>query len=65
MDRIVAVDYGTNVITVDQSITWNAGDGIGFPYSGSAPDIGAHEFTQGGSTIPRAPSNLRLTQPQK
>ncbi len=41
------VDYENNILTIDKSIAWNAGDGVGLPYYGSAPDIGA--FESGGS----------------
>jgi hypothetical protein len=40
---ITAVDYTTNRLTVEQAVTWVAGQGVSLPYSGSAPDIGAHE----------------------
>ncbi len=42
--RITNVDYGTNTIAVDRSISWNSGDGVSYTYSGSAPDIGAYEY---------------------
>jgi len=38
------VDYGTNVITVDRSISWSQGEGVAFSYRGSAPDRGAFEY---------------------
>jgi hypothetical protein len=40
---ITNVDYGTNTIFVDRSITWNKGDGVSLPYAGDSPDIGAFE----------------------
>ena len=42
--RIVAIDYAKNVITLDRAITWQAGDWVTLPYSGTAPDIGAEEL---------------------
>jgi len=45
--RITDVNYDTNTIIVDTSISWGAGDGVGYPYSGSAPDIGAFEYVGG------------------
>lgn len=41
------VDYENNILTIDRSINWNAGDGVWLPYNGAAPDIGFYE--SGGS----------------
>ncbi len=38
---VVAVNYSTNQITVDTSISWNANDGVSYAYSGVRPNIGA------------------------
>jgi len=43
--HITNVDYPNNIITVDQSVTWNTGDGIALVYNGTAPDIGAYEYS--------------------
>jgi hypothetical protein len=45
--KITNVNYVTNTITVDRSISWGSGDGASYPYSGLAPDIGAYEYTGG------------------
>jgi len=52
--RITAVNYATNTITLANSISWNKGDGVSYPYSGSAPDIGAYEYDEygGSSSLP-------------
>jgi parallel beta helix pectate lyase-like protein len=42
--KIVSIDYKSNIITIDRALSWNAGDGLTLPYSGSAPDIGAYEY---------------------
>ena len=42
--RVVAFDYESNLITVDQSVSWREGVGVSLAYRGSAPDIGAHEY---------------------
>jgi len=42
--RITDVNYNTNVLTVDAALSWTSGLGIGLPYDGSAPDIGAFEL---------------------
>ncbi len=41
---ISAINYDTNEITIKKSLTWNAGDGVSPPFSGSKPDIGAIEY---------------------
>jgi len=41
---IVSVDYSTNVVTIDRSISWAAGAPVSLPWNGSAPDMGIHEF---------------------
>ena len=56
--RITSINYVTNTITVDTSLTWTQNQGISVAYEGSAPDIGAYEFPQ--STPPSAPNNLRI-----
>ncbi len=56
---VTDVNYETNTITIDRSISWNKGDGVSYPYSGSKPDIGA--FQSGGDmTAPAAPSGLTV-----
>ena len=42
--RITSVDLNANTITLEQSIAWSNGDAVTYPYSGAAPDIGAHEY---------------------
>jgi hypothetical protein len=49
--HIVGVDYTANKITVDKSLIWISGQGVGLAYSGSAPDIGAYEYT-GSAVLP-------------
>jgi len=46
--RITDIDYDNSTVTVDQSISWNNGDGVSLPYSNSVPDIGAYEYDIGG-----------------
>jgi hypothetical protein len=42
--RVVDVNYVTETITVDRSISWNAGDDVSLmSYNGNGPDIGARE----------------------
>ncbi len=42
--RIIGIDYGTNVITVDSSLSWTGGQGVALAYNGEAPDAGAFEY---------------------
>jgi len=58
--RITNVDYSTNTITVDTSLTWTEGQGIALAYNGSAPDQGAYEYQRNGA--PNPPQNLRILQ---
>jgi hypothetical protein len=39
-----------NTITVNSSLTWTNGQGVALPYSGSAPDVGAFEYSATGGT---------------
>jgi len=58
---VVAVDFTTNVLTLDRSLTWTSGQGVALAYEGSAPDMGAYEMAAGGgSTAPAPPTNLRI-----
>jgi hypothetical protein len=41
--RIIAIDYANNKITIDRTIMWEKGDGVSFPFSGVAPDMGASD----------------------
>jgi hypothetical protein len=52
--RITNVNYDTNTITVNRSLSWSNGQGISQPYSGIAPDIGAYEYSS--ATPPPPPS---------
>jgi hypothetical protein len=46
--RITDIDYVSNTITLNQSLTWTQGQGISFPYAGLRPDIGAYEYVPSG-----------------
>jgi len=45
--RITNVNYGSHTITVDTSLSWTTGQGVGLAYEGSAPDIGYYEYNPG------------------
>jgi hypothetical protein len=53
--QIVGIDYDTNVITVGREITWKEGDGVGFPFYGARPDVGAFEYRGEDSTFADVP----------
>jgi len=60
--EVTAIDYDTNQITVNRSISWNNGDSVSLDnYYGSAPDIGAFEYEPTGNIAPTnsnpSPSN--------
>jgi hypothetical protein len=61
--RIVDVDYAGNVLVLDRSLTWSAGEGVALQYSGNAPDMGAFESGGAGASRPSAPTNLRIVSP--
>jgi hypothetical protein len=41
---IVKIDYATNTLTLDKSLTWTDGQGLAGKYSGTSPDLGAWEY---------------------
>jgi hypothetical protein len=45
--RITNINYNTNTITVDTSLSWTSGQGLSLAYKGSKPDMGAFEFGSG------------------
>jgi hypothetical protein len=45
--RITGVDYQTNTITLDRSLTFASGQGMALAYVDSAPDLGAFEIPGG------------------
>ncbi len=57
---ILAIDYATGVITLNQALSWTDGQGVHLAYTGSAPDIGAYEKDLTSGSTPAAPRNLRL-----
>jgi hypothetical protein len=42
--HILRVDYNNNILTMDQPLTWSAGQGVALQFNGQAPDLGAFEF---------------------
>ncbi len=50
---ITDINYQTNQITLDRSITWANGEAVNLPYAGNRPDIGAFEY----GTISNPPPN--------
>jgi hypothetical protein len=41
--RILGVNYEANLLTLDRSLAWSAGQGVSLAYQGIGPDIGAYE----------------------
>ena len=60
--RIMSIDYSNNTITVEDSLTWNKGDGVSLPYTGQAPDIGAFEFDTGEKAAPSSPDITEVNE---
>ncbi len=44
--RITNINYATNTLTLDTSLTWDIGEGVSLKYKGLAPDIGAYEYPE-------------------
>jgi hypothetical protein len=44
--RIVAVNYATNTITVDRTVSWEEQAPVTYNFSDNGPDIGAHEYQE-------------------
>lgn len=43
---ILTNDCENNTLYLDRSITWTQGQGVSLPYAGSAPDMGAYEYSE-------------------
>ena len=59
--RILAIDYFTNILTLDKPLSWLAGQGLHLAYSGSAPDVGAFEYASLSGRL-SAPQNPRMAE---
>lgn len=42
--HVTEIDYSTNVLTLDTSLTWSNGQGVSLAYNGDGPDIGAFKY---------------------
>jgi len=61
--KIIDIDYTNNILTLDTSLTWNSGQGVGLAYSGSAPDVGSYEYSGTAppdTTPPAPPTGMRV-----
>lgn len=56
--QIIAIDYTTNVVTIDRNISWQTGEDVHLTYFGAAPDIGAAEYTTSADGKPKPPKIL-------
>jgi PKD repeat protein len=63
--RVVAVNYATKTLTLDQALTWTDGKGVTLAYLGQRPDVGAYEYTSGANQRPVASFtvSVRADQP--
>ena len=59
---IQTINYDTGTIVVSPAINIEKGEGVALDYSGSAPDIGAHEYIGGNSdtTTPSIPAGFSV-----
>jgi len=60
--RVLSIDSVAGVLNVDRDSSWSAGQGVTLAYEGSSPDIGAYELATN-TTLPGAPTNLRIVAP--
>jgi hypothetical protein len=56
--QVTHVDYAANTLTLAQSVSFSAGQGLALDYQGTAPDIGAVETDP--RVAPLAPNGLRI-----
>lgn len=49
--KVTNVDYVSNTISVDTSLSYYSGQGVSLAYSGFSPDIGADEYQQTGDPL--------------
>lgn len=62
--KILQIDYAKNRLTIERSISWQAGDPVSLNYSGRAPDIGGFELnTTRDTQAPAPPQNVKLVNP--
>jgi hypothetical protein len=60
--QIINIDYTNNLITINQPIDWQQNEPVSLNYSGSAPDIGAHEYhITGDALAPDPPQNIKVS----
>jgi hypothetical protein len=43
--RVVAIDYPNRTLVLSEPLSWQDGVGVHLAYTGTRPDMGAHEFT--------------------
>jgi parallel beta-helix repeat protein len=58
--RITRVDYITNEISIDRSLSWNSGLGVALEYRGGKPDMGAFESNVVRYDKPSPPTGLAI-----
>lgn len=44
--QVLDIDYDTNTLQLDRSITWTHNQGVSLTFSGEKPDIGAYEYIE-------------------
>ena len=49
--KVTYIDYSSNSISIDRSLSWSSGQGVSLAFTGSAPDIGAYEYES--SALPK------------
>ncbi len=54
--RIISVNYNTNTLTLNTSLSWTSGQGVSLAYEGNAPDIGLLDYTSSDSGSVQPPA---------
>ncbi|MBN1578267.1 MAG: hypothetical protein JW913_17030 [Chitinispirillaceae bacterium] len=62
--RITNVNYISNTLTVDKSLTWTENQGVCLKYEGAAPDIGAYEYGAAEVVVPAIRARRQKMQHQ-
>jgi hypothetical protein len=45
--RVLSIDYATNTLSLDRSLSWSSNQGVGLAYKANGPDIGTMEYFPG------------------
>ena len=58
--RITSIDYDSNSITIDKTMSWTQNLGVSLAYYGDSPDLGAYEYQGASTDVEGLPKQSRL-----